>query len=141
MAEKFQFDTSGEIVLPYPMLHPHPRGMMWPDLPLGVQGCIAGMLEEAAKYGSRLLTPDQFSDRCFVPLGFSDLHPDTLARIIADWEAYASSLGIPSSGDILDTLAGAAFWRERQAGARSPPFPPLTPYLDDAGKVCLREVA
>lgn len=75
-------------------------------------------------------------------LGFSDLAPETLARIITDCERYASKFS-PSP----NISAGADFWRNRQRTAfhfvdgetcrslKSMGFPPTTVQLGDDGKV------
>lgn len=75
------------------------------------------------------------------PLRFSDLHPDTLARIIADWAKYRAMLPV-----VPDTLkSGNAFYASRQkqfSGKGSAwverlreAFPPLAIALDGEGKV------
>lgn len=73
------------------------------------------------------------------PFGFSDLSPEALALILRDCEAYEAS------GRVVglwrgDADQGAHFWRWRSQAADAA-FPPLTPYLSDEGKVCLREAA
>lgn len=202
MSEQFQFDTSGEVA---PTLsNPAPRlsrGMWhWPDLSPGVQGCIAGMLEEMPWYSAPQIEemkslegmlpckcgnfPTPSDDNCHPddgwrslwcqsclehvtewkpsegeavrdwntkrtrelsrPFGFRDLHPDTLARIIADHDQWQRVVGPPildtAGTDVFFTVErGRRFWAERQAGQKGENFPPLTPHLDDAGKVCVRE--
>lgn len=69
------------------------------------------------------------------PLAFSELAPETLARIIADCEAWRREF----AGRTAETSAdrpnmGGEFWRIRQEGKRST-FPPLTVQLGDDGKV------
>lgn len=62
--------------------------------------------------------------------GFSDLAPETLARIREDCAAYRQRL-LPS--DLNHARYGEGFWIDRQrAGSH---FPPLTLYLGDDGKV------
>lgn len=76
-------------------------------------------------------------------IAFSDLHPETLAAIRKDCAAFGARY------KRSDTKArGAEFWRHRQrgfygvAGNRGRPvFPPLTPFLDDEGRVRLREAS
>lgn len=60
--------------------------------------------------------------------GFSDLAPETLARVIADCEAVK-----PQYPEGL-SWQGRAFWERRQAGAIGY-LPPLTVQLGDDGKV------
>lgn len=131
MAEQFQFDTSGEVRGVYGMPYAGCKAadVMWPDLSPGAQGCIAEMLQEV----NRQLQAATESDFRF---GYSHLHPDTLARIIADWERFERE-------HILGkTLSGEAYWKMRQAGdlhSEFTPCRPVTPYLNDEGKVCLKE--
>lgn len=66
---------------------------------------------------------------------FSDLAPETLARIIAD--CVEREDGWRYSNILIrkdDATEGSLFWRERQMGA-STAFPPLTVQLGDDGKV------
>lgn len=65
----------------------------------------------------------------FGPLGFSDLAPETLARIIADCEAVAIR-SLPGE----ERARGGKWWASRQAGDW-PDFPPLTLTLGEDGKV------
>lgn len=60
---------------------------------------------------------------------FSDLAPETLARIMEDCERFADL-----HGNATTAQTAAIFWRNRQAGGY-PSFPPLTPFLGDDGKV------
>jgi hypothetical protein len=64
-------------------------------------------------------------------VGFSDLAPETLARIIADCAVEL----FPRDGDDDLRDEGVAFYEERQERLRSPAFPPLTVQIGDDGKV------
>jgi len=67
-------------------------------------------------------------------VGFSDLAPETLARIIADCERRVSAEGIRWATVEAGNTSGHAFWRLQQDGD-APSFPPLTVQLGDDGKV------
>lgn len=140
MTDQFQFDTSGEVLM---NRLANGRGEPWRDveggarlcyawrhLSPGVRGCIAKILEEFTE-----ARPWKIADDGFEP-GFSDLHPDTLARIIADWERHSQRHALV--GPWADIQIGRNFWSNRQ-NELSPNFPPLTFYLNDVGKVCIRE--
>jgi hypothetical protein len=83
------------------------------------------------------------------PLGFSDLAPETLARIMEDCERIQTRPISATHNWGTNTLAGKMFWRDRATGFAglgleprirySEVFPPLTVYLGDDGKVYLRE--
>lgn len=141
MTDQFQFDTSGYVGLPATLLETAAvLRTSWHDLSPGVQGCIAGVLEEldksllaayrAAEWGSK-------GREVPIRRAFSDLHPDTLVRIIADWERWDRLY--PRACDGNKVKAGEQMWELRQAQhVHRPDFPPRTPYLNDEGKVCLR---
>lgn len=117
----FQLDTTGNV---YDNRIGNVAGKAltrWSDLSPFAQGyiealfaSIGGKLEIVPFMGMR---PEPFA------VGFSDLAPETLARIIADCEARAW----------LDT-DGKWFWISRQNGNLDA-FPPLTVQLGDDGKV------
>lgn len=65
--------------------------------------------------------------------GFSDLAPETLARIIADCAAWRETDRGVYSDD--NGLSGRALWAMRQSPMGVPGFPPLTVQLGDDGKV------
>lgn len=115
----FTLDTSGEIVLPYPHLHPEPRGYRWSDLDPFTQG-----------YVEALFVSEQ-NDRGHGISCFSDLSPEALAMILADC-AEAQSSPPPW----LWPVTGEEFWRARNV-VSSIRFPPLTASLGDDGKVRL----
>ena len=70
---------------------------------------------------------------------FSMWSPEALALILRDCEA-ASGPPHPRAVVGAANAAGRLFWYTRQHG-KLPSFPPLTPYLADDGKVCLKEAA
>lgn len=117
-----QFDTTGEVFIPdgpYPRWPAINAAWRWPDLSPGVQGCIAAMLENA----DRDLWPEVEKSGSF---GFSDLHRDTLARIIAEWGQFVEDHPTTSGWTADD---GFTFWSVSKQ----------TLYLNDVGKVCIRE--
>jgi hypothetical protein len=127
----FQFDTSGVVELHDPA---HlPRETRFSDLSPFVQGYVEAM---AQTLGEHCAAQD---DNCY--LRFSDLAPETLARIMEDCER-----GVKMSNGLhpiyrKNKAGGAAFWTDRQRGRWAlTNLRPLTPYLGDDGKVRLREV-
>lgn len=69
------------------------------------------------------------------PRGFSDLSPEALAMILADCDRQA----LVYTDRTPDQTDGRIFWSGRQHNVlRSRGFPPLTPYLSDEGRVCLK---
>jgi hypothetical protein len=124
----FTFDTSGAVSVPYP---PPTRGfkiVTWEGLSPFEQGKTEALMADVQLQGSSRIP--------HFPLAFSDLAPETLARIREDCKA-ADHLrpGVSADGD---RSAGRVFWELRQDGAldRSPPS---TPYLGDDGKVYLKD--
>lgn len=71
--------------------------------------------------------------------GFSDLAPETLARIIADCEEFAVFARKLNQKEVTAFVStfhwGATFWNYRQADRWPNAFPPLTVELGDDGKV------
>lgn len=131
----FQIDTTGEIVLPYPHLHPEACGYRWSDLSPFTQGYIEALFADLPGLDDKGRMIPRHPD--VVPgvhvMGFSDLAPETLARIIADCEAMdVLRPGVSEDGD---RSAGRGFWELRQSGAYADRFPPLTIQLCDDGKV------
>jgi|SRR6185312_6992959 len=125
---QFQFDTSGEVNIGPGNWPDGRRGrtatvtFSFPDLSPFVQGYVEAMLTDVDLVGQWLDTVDKFRAPAF-----SDLAPETLARIMEDCER------------VSHYLRGGEFWKWRQAGKLFD-FPPLTPYLGDDGKVYLRDL-
>lgn len=102
----YQVDTSGEVRTPTtPRNRP---GLMWGDLSPFAQGYTAPILES-------------------VGAAFWMLAPETLARIIADCEAFQAK---PETVE-----HGRRVWSLRQAGSFGAGFEPQTVQLCDDGKV------
>lgn len=101
------------------------RWARWEHLDAFTQGYVEAVLRAAE---------DTLGGFTICGVGFRDLAPETLARIIADCEARADSLGAPWKTRWL----GQQFWEMRQrnefAGG-SYDWPPLTVQLGDDGKV------
>lgn len=70
--------------------------------------------------------------------GFSDLHPEALAATLKDCEARYAEL-VPAMR--RQRRNGREFYAQRQRGTWPDRYPPITPYLDDAGRVCLKAAA
>lgn len=131
MSEEITFDTSGEVTLRVvgPLGHEVPKYMSWQDLSPFVQGYIQAMFKSGVVISGKIITLHE--------LGFSDLAPETLDRILKDCEAV-QALWSPRA--FPNTHAGgAAFWRDRQSGSFPKLFPPLLVSLGDDGLVYLKE--
>lgn len=129
----FQLDTTGTVG-PYRSTDlVSTYALSWSDLDAFTQGYVEALL----RFASTLSETGRHWG-----VAFSDLAPETLARIIADCERYASKFN-PSP----NLSAGADFWRHRQSkashfvdgetcrGLKSMGFPPLTVMLSADGKV------
>jgi hypothetical protein len=140
----FKFDTSGVIYVPS-----HHGGTVrfgWGGLTPFEQGYVEAMFAEwwSGLEKDRLLlskanvvgTNDHVAglQRIQGACRFSDLAPETLARIREDCGRYKMER-LQARED------GARFWAVRNDSTGCEGFPPLTPYLGDDGKVYLREGA
>lgn len=128
-------DTSGEIDCPRlyndgPCICGKNR---WGQLTSFTQGYVEALF---ASIPNEARTYEGFAARGHRPIAFSDLAPETLARIIADCAAFVKEY---PGWDHRD--GGRLFWASRQGGATGWPaymsegFPPLTVLLGDDGKV------
>lgn len=143
----FQLDTSGGVRLPVDKLR---RNTLWSDLDRFTQGYVEALSVRLAvcpdtAHGTHRAPPAglgvQPCARCGLPidvtggknapaLRFSDLAPETLARIMEDCATYLRTRIPPFQGHDH----GAWFWTERQVD-HLPDLPPLTVILCDDGKV------
>lgn len=128
------------------------RSWAWDDLSPFTQGYVEALF---ATFSTEFQKEWGASN---LQVRFSDLAPETLARIIADCEVFEDANCDPLNDAEFatddrqgPTEAGAAFWLDRQGGAAfeadwpepyggaltraSKPFPPLTVQLGDDGKV------
>jgi len=128
----YQLDTSGAIE----------RGeayggrCIWTDLDPFTQGYV-----EAVFTGASVDLHAEWLDRVdpYRSPGFSDLAPETLARIIEDCARFLIAYPAAREPDVPGArLVGGYVWTNRQGGDY-PDFPPLTVSLGDDGKVYLRE--
>lgn len=132
----FQLDPSGSIAL----IEPEARVTIWDDLDAFTQGYVEALF--ASERATDVTKADWLPDAeavaapgsCTLPcdVGFSDLAPETLARIIVDCEAI-SRMGLPAKSE-HHPRAGRSAWEWRQM-QQLPGFPPLTVQLGDDGKV------
>lgn len=108
-----QIDISGQV-----------DGRNWSDLPPFTQGYIKALLASSQlnKIGKKL--------GAFMGVaGFSDLAPETLARIIADCEDHRRAFSLEDQ-----RAMGRKFWFERQDGDFFT-YPIMTVHLGSDGKV------
>lgn len=155
---EFTFDTSGVVLVDRHGEPPMRAGYRWSDLTPFAQGYVKGPLREASGTCARcqgngeIVTdldlylhppegaePDAGTADCpdcdgqgERTFGFSDLSPEALAMILGDCERFAELFG-----ERPEVAHGKHFWIGRQKD-KHPDFPPLTPYLSDDGKVCLK---
>lgn len=155
---EFQLDTSGRVrkgvITPRGDFSFRPGFTRWADLSPFVQGCVKRLLRDLYKAPQTIdggqtwtwvlttATREDWLDGVdfdpalmpdFVPVYYSDLAPETLARIIEDCAKFVHKFG-----EDLNTRAnGARLWNDRQT-SRPTGFGPLTPYLSDDGKVHLK---
>ena len=120
--EAYKLDTSGEVDLTFAEGIPAEiaGGHRWSDLSRFTQGYIEALFAS--------ICPDEDGSREMRAPAFSDLAPETLARIIADCEARVSMGWLDRPED------GRWFWVSRQNGNLNA-HPPLTVQLGDDGKV------
>lgn len=127
----FTLDTSGLVCFDGDEFTSHCMG--WPDLDAFTQGYIEALFASQPQPGWFTLTSYGPVGRRYddlVQKGFSDLSPDTLARIIADCARL-------TDGDTTLTVSnGRAAWGLRNGDwGRVHGFPPLTVTLGDDGKI------
>lgn len=126
------FDTSGGVFVTATPAEGDRMGYRWSDLSAFTQGYVEAMMATANE------TLSYNPKHPFRANGFSDLAPETLARIIADCEGFLSVQEPSSAAFRASAETGGIFWRNRQAGGY-PTFPPLTVQLGDDGKVRFSE--
>lgn len=136
-------DTSGVVHMPAPG-NPGSVGpmayIMWLDLDSFTQGYVEAMFAgpwEARNVQQRHLAAGKDNSVRVDVLGFRHLSPEALARIMEDCAGIGYGLGKFYANTHRQ---GGHFWNDRQRGSFHA-FPPLTPYLNDEGRVCLREGA
>jgi hypothetical protein len=141
-ASAFTLDTSGAVgplfyergeqrVPGFNLADRQSSHVVWPDLSPFAQGYVEAMFAAMRAWDGRPCTLPSPGGGVAIGLAFSDLAPETLAAILKDCEA-----GRNLSSGLVPTfrknkLGGAAFWRQREGYG----FPPLTPALNDAGRV------
>ena len=107
----------------------------WSDLDPFTQGYIEALFASVGGFeairADDLAWPGKTSF-----LGFSDLAPETLARIIEDCASFQNVAN--GLGNKTHTAEGRRFWNGRQgglSGAFGAAYPPLTVQLSNDGKV------
>jgi hypothetical protein len=136
----FTLDTSGAVD------DPHGWGLLyWSDLTPFAQGYVEALFASLATPPFTGHPHLQREGVCYgeTIVGFSDLAPETLAAILKDCASFANIA--EGLGAKAGAVEGRRFWGGRQRrfpGVGNPAwttaFPPLTPYLDDDGRVYLR---
>lgn len=111
------------------------RAWEWSDLSPFVQGYVEALFASEADALDAMEPDAGLGRREGLWLGFSDLAPETLARIIADCEAITQD-GREFSAACSLSYEGATFWANRAAGEYAD-LRPLTVQLGDDGKVRL----
>jgi hypothetical protein len=128
----FTLDTSGEVELRvHSAVRPELRQFVaWSNLAPFEQGYVEGLFATTEDEGSTSLRDVR---------AFSDLAPETLARIMED---CASASTNPWFSYTPDANGGRQFWVERRNRAlrgEGHRFPPLTLHLADDGLIYFRE--
>ena len=130
----FSLDTSG-VVKMGDAWSDKPWDLEWSDLSPFQQGYV-----EALFAGLRSANFWPACPHARRIMRFDRLAPEALALILKDCDRHCirSLRRIPQ----VDARDGANFWKWRQEGLyRDAGYVPVTPYLSDEGKVCLRETA
>jgi len=124
----FKLDTSGSVRRPQANVDSAGRAnWLWSDLTPFAQGYVEALFAHSA-------APAPLAA---LGLGFSDVAPATLSRIIDDCERFRGiDRGVYSSDWLL---SGGALWAMRQSKTGLPDFPALTLYLAEDGLIYLRE--
>lgn len=146
---EFTLDTSGVVRVPIvapneTVFHTDNR---WSDFDPFAQGYVVALFASAEHpndpyKGSGPRRPVLAGDAptssviAWMPLGFSDLAPETVLAIVRDCAAAQRLWPHVTT----TAAAGASLWTQRQAMVLAE-FGPVTPYLGDDGKVYLREAA
>jgi hypothetical protein len=145
-ASSFKLDTFGAVSsVPGVSAIDAPSYTTWRNLTPFAQGYVEAMLTpnpyDVRSMGWRADCPrcvaSKFTcdDHHRVKLGFSDLAPATLSRIIGDCERYrALNKRTPDW-----TCDGRYFWERRQSDGCDTGFPPLTVSLGEDGLIYLAE--
>lgn len=133
----FNLDTSGDVRTRWDM------AVQWQQLSPFVQGYVEALfasMERAETGRPALPWPSNGSGNLW-GVGFSDLAPETLARIIADCEGARDGYRAANT-----KACGASFWAGRNDPAGcwrylvTDGFPPLTVRLGDDGRVRFTDV-
>lgn len=135
----FELDTSGFV---HGWVQPHgerkgyagPNRFSFDDLDPFTQGYVEAALTWAAERFSFEFKRDRVRHA-----QFSDLAPETLARIVED---CAKALADWQQENQNAPEYGARFWKDRQAdhlNGMEPRFPPLAAHLGDDGKIYFKE--
>lgn len=124
----FKFDTSGSVLVKRFSEVPSDY-VFWSDLSPFAQGYVEAMLRGQNERIAKVLKPGLN----FRLLAFSDLAPETLARIMEDCELYCKN----RFSEQQPASVGRMFWAIRQNNELSQLWP-LIVSLGDDGKVYLK---
>ena len=138
----FALDTSGTVHgvpgAPAGQGTYHPVDLDWCDLSPFAQGYVEALFADFRQRQERRFheNPAFIGQEMPAQRGFSDLAPETLARIIADCEKWCSA--VPSR--LAQRQVGGDFWRLQQLGKVGEALPlPLAVQPGDDGKVRFAE--
>jgi hypothetical protein len=152
MTNSVTFDTSGSVMMPLGIDQgPVSRAFWrWPDLSPFCQGFVeaafASLLADAAELFDAPPSRDGWAEATSRPLGFSDLHPATLARFMEECEVVQRIF----AGIDLTAEDGRRLWGHRADGFPGPletdrllrnALRPLRLHLPPDGKVMAEEVS
>lgn len=137
--EAFTLDTSGFVTLPALRRAPNfVSRIRWSDLSPFEQGYTTGVFASAEEAGISIRrgAPSAWMPETQIGVAFSDLAPETLARIMKE---CGKVTGLAATRE-----AGRYFWQLRNTPPGLRAFPPVAPYLGDgrngvAGLIYLRE--
>jgi hypothetical protein len=136
----FKVDTSGRIACTDPSKPCICHAATWDQLSPFVQGYVEAMF--STRFDGLDGTARYEAETYGKSWRFSDVAPETLARIMEDCERFLALFGLCDVA--TSQKCGRIFWEQRSdpvwCSSLVERFPPLTPYLGGDGKIYLRAV-